>query len=408
MLLRRAALVAALALSAAVASAQEPPPEAPPPEAPPPVGPALGPGGTGFVEARLGLYHNDDSRRANPFLDEAETVVEPVIVFSWNVTDRVGVDVTGSYDYVSSASIERLSRYPGQSGASRDNYFGGDVGLRLGVLDHVRLGLTAGLSSEYDYQSRRAGLDVAIDLFQKATTLRLSVIGFDDTVRIIRFDGREDEGDEPRRTVTATAGWYQALSATVHFDLGYSLTAQDGFLGTAYNGVVLEDPADPPNPLLEGTPRGVEVAERVPSSRVRHTLFGDVRWSLDELMAVGAGARLYADTWGVEAVTLELRFMRWLVKDVLRTRLRYRAHVQSAADFFEDRWRVAQPVRPLFLATQRRTQDADLGGFHSHTLGVALAWSYVPSQTLELSFDYVLRSDGLDQVLLAVGWRWSF
>ena len=85
-------------------------------------------GGSGFVGFRIGVYHNDDDVEGNPFLDEELTVIEPILIFDYNVTDDTAFWGKLSYDYVSSASIDRLSRFRRQSGASGDYYFGLDVG----------------------------------------------------------------------------------------------------------------------------------------------------------------------------------------------------------------------------------------------------------------------------------------
>ncbi len=67
--------------------------------------------------------------RGNPFLDEASSVIEPVVLFDYDVTPRSKAHGEFSCDHVSSASMKRLSRYPQQSGASGDDYFGARGGL---------------------------------------------------------------------------------------------------------------------------------------------------------------------------------------------------------------------------------------------------------------------------------------
>ena len=43
----------------------------------------------GFIGFRTSVYHNDDDGDdGNPFLDEKLTVIEPVIIFDYNVSDK--------------------------------------------------------------------------------------------------------------------------------------------------------------------------------------------------------------------------------------------------------------------------------------------------------------------------------
>ena len=367
-----------------------------------------GKAGHGSAALRIGYYQNDDGGDdGNPFLDEAETVIEPVIVIDVNVTERLALTATLSYDFVSSASIDRLSQYPEQSGASGDNYFGGDVGLRYQLTEDLRVGAHAGASFEYDYTSFGVGADVAWDLFEKATTLSLGVNAYFDTVDIIRYNGVE-EGQDDRTSVTLNLGWYQVLRPTTHMSLGYTLTHQSGFLETAYNGVVLEWPTDPPNPFLEGAPRGVEVAEVLPDTRLRHALFGEVRQYFDTGTSVSLAGRFYTDSWGITSGAGEVRLYQWLIEEVLHVRFRYRLYAQTAADAYEEHVLIPPAQRAAYVASAERTQDADLGAFSSHTVGAKVVWRFGRGWTLDFSADYVLRSDGINQVILAGGIKWDF
>lgn len=362
----------------------------------------------GSLEVIVGLYMNDDHGDGNPFLDEKETVIEPVVVFDLNVTDDLAITITGSYDFVSSASIDRLSRYPEQSGASGDNYIGGDLAARYSITSDVRVSAHAGYSTEYDYDSFGTGGTLSVDLFQKQTTLELGLNAYFDTVRIIRFNGAENEGDDDRTSITLSLSWYQVLSPTLHASFGYSFTSQSGFLETAYNGVVLEDGSDPPNPLLDNNARGVEVAEELPDTRLRHALFAEIRKYFEGGTSISLWGRFYADDWGVVSATFEVRAYQWIVDDVLRLRVRYRYYVQSAADDFDEHFYVPPAQRAAFVATAERTQDSDLGDFDSHGVGIQLVWRFYGRNQLTLGGDYVLRSDGIDQLTGIIGYQLEF
>ncbi|MEE3229400.1 MAG: DUF3570 domain-containing protein, partial [Planctomycetota bacterium] len=260
--------------------------------------------GHGSVSFGLNYYGNGDNGDGNPFLDEALTDYEPVIIFDYNVTDRFAINGTLSYDYVSSASIERLENLGYQSGATGDYYYGANLGGAYKLNPDLRLGGNFSFSTEYDYNSIGLGGFVARDLNNKNTTLKLNVNAFQDTIDIIRWNGIQNEGTDDRTTLSLTGNWYQIITPSTHSELGISATHQSGFLETAYNFVVMEytDLAhDPParplgpesfDPLtfiddrLDQAATGEIYSEELPDTRARGSIFGRVRTSLSPATAV--------------------------------------------------------------------------------------------------------------------------
>ena len=355
--------------------------------------------GDSSMTIQIGLFEMDDSGDGNPFLDESLSVLEGIVIYDYQLNDRLGISTELSYDFVSSASIDRLSAFPDQSGASGDYYAGVDVGFRYKYTDRVDLGWHLGGSKEYDYASIGLGGSVSVEADDKNSAWTYSLETFSDSIDVIRFDGTED-GTDSRFSLAGTVSHYRILNPTTHADIGLTLSNQSGFLETAYNAVVIEDPLLPPNPNLENNARGTEVTEELPGTRTRAALFGRVRHSLKPGQAVELGGRLYADTWGIGSVTVEPRYYRAL-SDTLRMRLGYRFYVQSEADDYSDEFLAADPT------PSERTQDSDLADFYSNTFGTRLDWGN-PKASWSLGLDYVLRSDGLDQLLLALGWHRSF
>ncbi|MCA9001899.1 MAG: hypothetical protein KDB61_08250, partial [Planctomycetes bacterium] len=233
-------------------------------------GEAHGEEGTGYWSARIGFYDKTDNGDGNPFVDESVTVIEPIITYDYQASKDFGYNIQLQYDNVSSASIERISNVPGteESGASGDNYFGLTAAFRHKLSDQTDLNWHAGASFEYDYFSvgLGAGLSKALDPQDAVISANLS--GYFDSIKLIRWDGVSD-GDDTRTSITGSFSWYQILSPKTHGELGLSLTAQSGFLGTPINAVVVEDPGDPPNPNLANNARGTEWDEVLPDTRTR-------------------------------------------------------------------------------------------------------------------------------------------
>ncbi len=355
--------------------------------------------GAQSITTRLGFYHSPDDGDGNPFLDEELTVIEPVILYQRNVNEKLSLSAQLSYDLVSSASIDRLSKFPEQSGASGDYYIGLDLGANVKLSDFARYGIHGGFSVEYDYTSFNLGGSYSWDSEDKNSTYTTTLDTFFDSIDIIRFNGLQNEGSDERISVAAGFNWYQAFSPTTHGELGTTISFQSGFLETAYNAVVIEDPTLPPNPNLDNMARGREITEELPDSRVRAALHGRVRRFLRPGRAVELGGRVYGDSWGIVAFSLEPRLYQDLVPGKLRLQAGYRFYIQSAADDY----------RSSFLAEMRhRTQDSDLGDFMSHSIHGKLTWYRTKRQTWDLGLEYVLRDDGLDRILIGFGWSYHW
>lgn len=375
----------------------------------------------GAVEFRFGYYDNDDGDSdGNPFLDESLTDIEGIMIFEWQATEKLRLSLTGSYDLVSSASIERLGNYEQQSGASGDYYIGLDIGASYAVSEDFRWNAHGGASFEYDYTSFGAGGGFEVDLLEDNVTLSAGVnLYVDQITKVVRFNG-EGDGSDQRLSFTLNLGYYQLLTPTLHFSLGTSLTYQSGFLQTAYNGVVLEDPNNPLSDNLDPElfidlrrlPAGATIeAEKLPETRLRAAIYGEIRQGFPSTgTGLGFAMRLYGDTWGITSIAPELRLYQWIVPDLLRIRARYRFYTQSAADAYKEHFRVPLGARSLNVLdpNEERTQDSDLGAFFSNTIGLKLILTPAEGLSIDLGGDYVLRSDGIDQLLFNFGFRWEF
>jgi hypothetical protein len=356
--------------------------------------------GLNSIEIQVGYFDMDDSGEGNPFLDESLTVIEPVVIFDFQVTQRLAVATELSYDFVSSASIDRLSQYAEQSGASGDYYYGADVGFRFDMTDRVTLGWHLGGSVEYDYTSFGVGGSLSVEAEDRNSSWTVSLEAFQDEVDIIRWNGM-GAGSDDRTSIAATLSHYRVLSPTVHADFGLTFANQSGFLETPYNFVVFETPGGAPNLNLANQASGVEMTEELPDDRNRMALFGRLRKHLAPGHAVELGGRLYNDSWGINSIAIEPQYLAALGKTGLLS-LRYRYYDQSEADDFDDQFLMANPV------PNHRTQDSDLGAFSSNTLGARIDWNPKGKSRWSLSFDYIMRSDGLDHLMAALGWKRSF
>lgn len=355
--------------------------------------------GTIRFSSQLGFYDNGDSGDGNPFLDESLTVIEPVVLWDHSVSDDWGYSFKLSYDNVSAASIDRLSQFPAQSGASGDFYVGADFASRHRLESGNWWSWNTHLSVEYDYVSLGLGAGYSREHADGAkTTWNLN--SFFDTIDIIRSDGDESEGSDNRTSIAANWSHARVLTPVWNGELSATLAAQFGFLETPYNFVAVQDGVGT-FPFDNGVV-GTALDEALPDSRIRLAVAGRARRWLAPGKAVELGSRLYADDWGILGISLEPRLYLPLGEDV-DLRLRYRFYTQSEADDF-----VGEVVPPAASAPRFRTSDTDLSSFSSNSLGLRFDFGRDRPSGWFVDANYLLRDDGLDQTFFSIGLRRSF
>lgn len=383
--MRQLAVLMALTAPAA-AWAQEQPPR---PEAPGPVeNRARADSSRDFLRFAFNFYQQNDGG-GNEHLEEDMTVLEPMLLFSKTLSDRWHGTFKAQGDIISAASIEK--RFPSgtQSGASGDKYVNLEGGAFYAWSDQTRIGAGASFATEYDYRSVGLWTKWTHETPDKNDSFAVRVGAFFDTVRVIRFDGTDDEGNESRQSLSLGVGWTRVLGPETVGSLNWDLTIQSGFLSTPYNSVVAA---------------GTEVVEELPDSRIRNSLHARVRHLLLEDVAVEPGAGVYVDDWGGRAFNVELAAFWEAIPDSLIVKPSWRFHWQGEIDYSLSDSAAAIP--------EFRTQDSDLADFTSHTLGLKLLF---PNATvlgdgidLEVGGDLTMRSDGLDSWSFSVGTIWRF
>ncbi|MEZ6020666.1 MAG: DUF3570 domain-containing protein [Planctomycetota bacterium] len=365
-----------------------------------------GEAGSGYWAARLGFYDKDDPGEGNPFVDESVTVIEPVLIYDFQATEDFGYHIQLSYDHVSSASIERLSKIQpftapytdAQSGASGDNYVGLDASFRHKLAPDLNANWHAGFSFEYDYFSVGLGGGLSKTLEPADAVVSANLNAYFDQLKLIRWSG-VDEGTDNRTSIAATLSWYQVVNPSTHGELGLTVSAQSGFLESPINSVVQTDPSYAANPNLVGNVQGVEFDEQLPDNRLRTALYGTVRHALNDVSAIELGARIYNDDWGISAFDVTPKYIRQFDNGMLwDVRMRY--YDQSAADAYQASYTGTGPL------PDERTQDSELAKFDSTLFGTHLRWG--KQATWDFGVDFLSRSDGLDHLFFSIGWKEGF
>jgi hypothetical protein len=249
------------------------------------------------------------------------------------------------------------------------------------VFGKLTLGATARYSTEPDYRSTFATVRGQAELFQRNLTLGLTVGAGHDQVSNA---GASDLVERVRGTLDTglvSASVSQIFGENTVGAITYDLILLDGFQQNPYRRVPFDNGA---------------FNEVHPDSRVRQAAALSLRRFVPRTeTTVIATYRFYRDDWGIVAHTPELRFAQAAGDNVVFGG-GYRFHVQTAADFWRERYNGLDPVsQPL------RTADGKLADITTHTMTAKLAvmgatfgwedrWADV---RMEFILEYYLQDD---------------
>lgn len=338
------------------------------------------------------VYRQDDDGQSsgNPHIREDALIYEGIFLFQKRVNDENAARLKLTGDLVTAASYDDArDRAETVSGAT--GYNPGRWNIDLGWVHSGRGGFKwgahASYGQEFAYRSSSFGFNLGKSLAEDAAQLSLSYQFFDDTVRVIRWDGSK-EPDEERLTSTLNLGWTQALSPNSIANFGISHTQQEGFLSTSFNSVRIGDLID---------------FERMPDTRTRTAISGQYKyaWPRDSIQL---GYSYYSDDWDIQAHTAEVRYFWNLGENSWRLEPSYRFYTQSAAEFFAFEFDSVQLYQ---------SSDPDLGQLDGHSIGLIssikrASWFTDQQANYDIGINYYQRSDGLDFYWLTLGWRFAY
>ena len=275
------------------------------------------------------------------------TVVSPLVALSRDAWR--GGTLSASYvaDAVSSASIDVVTNATKKMTDYRSE-------ITAGLSQKLRATTLTGsyiYSVENDYESHNVALGLSQDLFEKNSTLALGYT--------FAWNSITRSGDQLfHRTLMlngVAASWTQVFGKRTIGQLSYTFSYNDGYQASPYRFV----------PVVSASDGSTEykLPETDPQERIRHAFVAALNRHLGQDSALQADYRIYFDSWGIVAHTIQLRyFITW--KDVT-LRLRERFYYQGGADFFRTRYYALQPYM---------TADRELSTFWSNVAGFKVSW----------------------------------
>jgi hypothetical protein len=266
----------------------------------------------------------------------------PALLVRKRLSDRWSVQASYYVDAVSNASIDVVT--------TASPFKERRQAIDLGVDHLVRNGTVAlgvAYSKEPDYTAQAVSVDLAQDVFGGMTTVG---IGFTRGQDDVFETGSPEFGDQATHW-RWRAGVTQVLTPRWLASLNFEAVSDSGFLGSPYRVAYVY---------------GAAVPERVPRTRTSRSVQLGVAGDLGARDALHASARWFADTWDIQAGTLEAGYSRyfgdrWLVDAWLR------GYTQSKALFYSDN----ATEETLYISRNRQ-----LSTFDSSSLGARATYAF--------------------------------
>jgi hypothetical protein len=268
-----------------------------------------------------------------------------------------GTDVTARQYTVAANTL------PVDSGF-QDQRYAIDLGY-TGTRDNGdRLSFGGSYSSERDYSSMSANVGYARDFNDKNTTASVALNFEADTSKpyfgtpqpLSQMSGTIKGGNRQKTVVDLVAGVSQVMNRYWLMQVNYSLGDTSGYQTDPYRiiSVVDGESGAPVRYLYESRP----------ASRLRQSLYIGNKLALWGTVA-DVSARLYHDSWGINAETLEVA-ERIPLTSFLYVEPSYRYYHQTRANFFRDYLIDGQAL------PENASSDSRLGSFDASTIGLKL------------------------------------
>jgi hypothetical protein len=286
---------------------------------------------------------------------------------------------------ISSASSADLRIYSSANWARANE----DKGTSVGG------GLSA--SSEYDYLSLGANINMAVKTRNKSGEFTARLQTFQDRVTIIRpvelrpNVGANHDDDSystsPRKTYSAAFSYSQIINQRLQLEFLLDLIYQKGFLGLPFHRIYFAD--------------NVEGVENLPGTRFKVPIGVRVNYFAGDKVILRGYYRYYHDDWELSAHTFNIETPVKITPFVSVSPF-YRFYTQQAVEYFA-------PYKAHKTSETYFTSNYDLSTFNSHFFGAGLRLAPPRNilginhlSTLELRFGHYTKSVGMQSNILSL------
>ena len=327
------------------------------------------------------------------------------VLFEKELSDNINTQGAFVYDGISGATPTGAPPIPGENEVDTteitDVRRAGFINLEYSYGSYLLTPQIA-YSKESDYESVGLSLKTSSYFNDKNTTL---TVGFGhDIDKIIPNFGMLINSKKQKYNSQLLFGLNQNINTKTILSLNLNLGYTDGYLSDPYKGVLFDDYYTPtPEELNElsqflsieeieeiysykiGDPY-VLFPEKRPSKKFRQVALFSILHYIEKIRAaVDISYRYYHDDYGINSNTLALTW-RQKISDLFILEPSYRFYNQSAANFYDSRFKFGNPDTNLQQTPKNYSSDFRLSDFNSHTYGLKLVYNHNDSLSFNISW----------------------
>lgn len=295
----------------------------------------------------------------------------PSILVRKQIGNNVSLSANYYVDSISGASIDVLAT------ASPYTEERTEHGIGLDFLHNKTLmNLNYTTSSENDFEARSVHFGLSQDFFGDLTTLSLGYSrGWDEI-------GKTGDGSffEEADRQQFQLGLTQVLTKNLIIGLTVENISDEGYLNNPYRSVRFLD-----SDAASGYRFETEV---YPNTRTSNAAALNLNYYLPYRASIYAQARLFNDTWGIDANSLKVGYIHTFADEwIVDVRLRH--YQQDKADFYQDLYNRSGEFNV-------RARDKEMSSFSNVSVGVSVTYqftfsnsSWFKKSTLNYEVDHV-------------------
>ncbi|WP_340679840.1 DUF3570 domain-containing protein [Paraglaciecola sp.] len=295
----------------------------------------------------------------------------PSILLRKKISNSLSVSANYYVDTISGASIDVLATASPYAEERIEHSVGMDY-----IRNKTLMNFNYTSSSENDFDASNFSFGLSQDFFGDLTTLSLGYSRGNDDIGKRGDDSFSQQAERQNYRLGLT----QVISKNMIMGLNFENIADQGYLNNPYRSVRFLDASSDKGYRFE--------SEVYPTTRTSNAAALSANYYLPYRASVYGEAKLFSDTWGIDATTYKVGYIHTFSDDwIVEVRSRY--YAQDKADFYQDLYSRSEEFN-------FRARDKEMSTFTNMSVGLSVTYEFrfsaanwLKKSTVNMDFDHV-------------------